>query len=141
MVDWLRIRKDPIEAVEHGVAQSDSFFESIHTGPVTFDRVDYPLAEVLPDATERADATNWTHSIMVNLYFERDRELDYIEDVLHPVADVLDNVLAELDTLAEVTNYYPESIQDFAGELDNTSLLLVMIRVRCMTAIDPGEFA
>ena len=140
MVDWLQVRQDPIEAVEHGVDASDALFESTHTGPVTFDRIDYPVAEVVPDATERTDGTNWDHSIFVNLYFERDRDLDYVDDVLHPTAEVIEQVLAELSTLPEVTNYYPQTVQDFAGELDNTSLLLVMIRFRCMTAIDPGEF-
>jgi hypothetical protein len=140
MADWLSIRADPIEAVEHGVAQADTFFASRHTGPVTFEKIEYPAAEVLPDETSRADATNWSHGIMVNLYFERDRELDYVDDVLHAVADVIENVHAELETLPTTNNWYPESIQDFAGELDNTALLLVMIRFRITTAVDPGSF-
>jgi hypothetical protein len=139
-IDWLAVRKKPIEAVEHGVAEASDHFRSTHTGPRTFDRIDYPVAEVLPDSTERADATNWRHRIVVNLYFERGRELDYIEDVLHPTAAILDEVLGALGEVECITDYHPASIQDFAGELDNTSLLLVSIQFEMRTLIDPGEF-
>jgi hypothetical protein len=94
----------------------------------------------LPDSTERADATNWRHRIVVNLYFERGREMDYIDDVLHPTAAVLDEVLGALGEVECITDYHPASIQDFAGELDNTSLLLVSIQFEMRTLIDPGEF-
>lgn len=142
MTDWLRIRSQPIEAVEHGVEQvaDAGLLESTHTGPRTFDRMDYPIGEVLPDETSRSGATTWEHSIVVNLYFRRDRDLDYIDDVLHPVAAVLDETLSALGTVDCITDYHPASIQDFAGELDNTSVLLVMIRLRATALIDPGEF-
>lgn len=140
MVNWLDVRAAPIEAVEHGVAEADEHFRSTHTGPRTFDRIDYPVAEVLPDETARADSTNWEHSIYVNLYFERSRGLEYVADVLHPTAAVLDECLAALSDVECITNYYPESVQDFAGELDNTSVLLVSIRFRCQSLVDPGDF-
>jgi len=142
MVDWLTVRKKPIEAVEHGVnvAADGDLFNSTHTGPRTFDRIEYPVAEVLPDETTRSGPTNWDHSIFANLYFERGREMDYVDDVLHPTAEVVEQVLAELATVECVTNYYPEFIQDFAGELDNTSVLLVSIRFRATSQIDPADF-
>jgi len=140
MTDWLTIRKDPIEAVEHGVAESPATFAHQHLGPVAFDRMDYPAAEVLPDSTERADATNWDHDILVNLYFERGRELDYVADILHPVAGTIECVLTALGDVPRATNYYPVTVNDYAGELDNTSLLLVMIRFRITTQVDPGTF-
>lgn len=141
MVDWLQIRKRPIEEVRHGVEQASTHFESgPWIGPRTYDRLDYPAAEVLPDETARTDATNWTHTIVVNLYFERSRDMDYIEDVLHPTAAVLDEVLTALGTVDCLTNYHPESIQDFAGELDNTSVLLVSIRFRAQSLADPSTF-
>jgi hypothetical protein len=140
MVDWLAVRANPIEAVEHGVQESASLFEHVHIGPRSFDRIDYPAAEVLPESTERTDATNWQHTIVTNLYFERGRGLDYVDDILHPTAAVLDNVLAALSELPRVNNYYPASIEDFAGQLDNTQLLLVSIRFQCVTQVDPGDF-
>jgi hypothetical protein len=140
MVDWLSVRADPIEAVEHGVEAESDLFRSMHTGPRSFDRIDYPLAEVLPEETNRLDATNWSHAVRVNLYFERGRDLDYVEDVLHPVAGVLDSVLTSLGDTECTNNYYPETIEDYAGELDNTKLLLVSIRFRVTTLVDPGTF-
>ena len=140
MVNWFDIRAKPIEAVQHGVNEASDLFESSHTGPRTFDRIDYPVAEVLPDETSRVGATDWEHSIVVNLYFERGRDMDYLDDVLYPTAAVLDHVLASLGDVECVTNYHPDSIQDFAGELDNTQLLLVSITFRAQTLVDPGEF-
>lgn len=142
MTDWLRIRRGPIEAIEHGVeAVADAgLLEATHLGPRTFERIDYPIAEVLPDETQRTGPTEWQHTIVVNLYFRRDRDLDYIDEVLHPTAAVLDATLGELGGVDCVTNYHPESIQDFAGELDNTAVLLVSIRLRATALLDPAEF-
>lgn len=141
MVDWLDVRADPIEAVEHGVEQaSEHFAAGPYLGPRTFDALDYPTAEVLPDETTRTDPTNWQHSIIVNLYFERQRGLDYVEDVLHPVAAVLDEVTLALSDVDCATDYHPERIQDFAGELDGTGVLLVSITFRIRTLVDPGDF-
>lgn len=141
MVDWLAIRSDPIEAVEHGVTEASAHFEAgPWVGPRTYDRLDYPAVEVLPDETQRVDATDWTHTVVVNLYFERSRDLDYVADILHPTAAILDEVLTALSDVSHVTNYHPESIQDFAGELDGSSVLLVSIRFRAMSQIDPGTF-
>lgn len=140
MVDWYQVRAAPIEAVQHGVDAADAHFELTYTGPRTYDRIDYPAAEVLPESTERQDGTNWRHRVITNLYFERDRDLDYLEDVLHPTAAVLDETLSALSDVECVTDYHPSSIQDFAGELDNTSVLLVMIRFEALSQIDPAEF-
>lgn len=141
MVDWLAVRADPIEAVEHGAeAASEHFRAGPYVGPRTYDGLDYPAIEVLPDSTERTGPTNWTHSIVVNCYFQRSRGLEYVGDVLHPIAAVLDECLDALSDVGCANNYYPESIQDFAGELDNTSVLLVSIRLRVTTSVNPGEF-
>lgn len=141
MPDWLSVRSAPIEAVEHGAEAASAHFEAgPWIGPRTYDRLSYPAIEVLPDQTERADPTNWRHSIVVNLYFKRDRELDYVEDVLHPLAAVLDETLTALERTECITNYHPSRIEDHAGELDNTAVLLVSVTLQCVTQVDPAEF-
>lgn len=140
MVNWLDIRRKPLEAIEHGISATETPFGETHTGPVSFDAMDYPVAEILPETTERASGTEWTHRIIVNLFFQRERGLDYVDDILHPVADVLDATLAELGTVDCINNYAPTRIEDYAGELDNTSVLLVSITLEATTLIDPGEF-
>lgn len=142
MVNWYDTLAAPIEAVTHGVAAADDRLDipTQYVGPRTYDRIDYPAAEVLPDELSRLDGTNWQHSVVANLYFERTRSTDYLDDVLHPVAAVLDESLTALSEVDCITNYYPESIQSFAGELDNTSFLLVTIRFRATTQLDPAEF-
>jgi hypothetical protein len=137
MADWLKIRADPIEAVEHGVDAADDHFATTDTGPVSFDRIDYPFAQVYPESTQRADATNWRHRIVVNLFFERDRGLDYVSEVLRPTAAVIDATLVAMQATDCITNYHPTSVEDYAGELNNTGLLLVTITFECVTQVDP----
>ena len=139
MTDWYTRLAAPIEAVAHGVEQVPTF-ETTYVGPTTFSNMRYPVAEVLPDDTTRTGPTDWTHTIVCNLYFERSRDTDYLGDVLHPVAAVLDEALAALSTVECITNYHPASIQDFAGELDDTKLLLVSIQFEATTQLNPGEF-
>lgn len=138
-IDWLRVRSDPIEAIEHGVNENSDLFETIYTGPITEDAMRYPVAEVLPENTSRADGNEFDHQIRVNLYFERGRDMDYVEDILHPVAGVVDECLAALSATPSVVTYVPGLIEDYAGELDNTYILLVSIRFDVTTLVDLAE--
>jgi len=139
-IDWLAVRSDPIEAVEHGVRQVDAI-DTAYVGPVTRDRLDYPAGEILPQSTTRSDGNEFTHSIYANLYFERGKDMDYIEDVLHPVAWCIDEVLSALADTDSVITYVPSSVEDFAGELDNTLVLLVAIQFEVTTLVDMAETA
>jgi len=138
MIDWLTVRAAPIEACEHGVAESD-LLESTHTGPRSWDRIDYPVGEVFPQSTGRTDGNEFTHEIYTNLYFERSREYDYVDDVLHVVADVIDRTLSALSGTECVINFFPSSIQDFSGELNNTGILLVSIQWEVSTLVDMAD--
>lgn len=140
MANWYEIRAAPIQAVEDGVAEADGHFRSSQTGPTTFENLDYPHVTVLPEETNRTGGTTWQHSIAVFCIFERTRRQDYFEDVLAPVAHMIDAVLDKLGDVECITDYHPESIQDFAGELDQTGTLNVLVRFRATTQVDPGEF-
>lgn len=140
-IDWFDVRATPIEAVEAGVEAADEHFRASATGPRDYTRIKYPFVQVMPEATDRADATNWRHRIAVNLIFEYRRDMDYVDDVLVPMADILDHVLAELSDVDCITNYHPASIEDFTGEADNGNLLFgMLIRFEMLTLVDPGAF-
>jgi hypothetical protein len=138
-IDWHRVRAAPLEAVEHGVVAADVTANDPYVGPRTFDRIDYPAGEIIPQNTTRTDGNEFQHTIFANLYFERSRSLDYVADVLHPVAAVIDEVLSALSSTECVVTYVPGEIQDYAGELDNTSVLLVTIRFEITTLVDLAE--
>jgi len=146
MTDWLRVRSDPIEAVETGVATTDTEWGQAFTGAATWDRIEYPVAQVIPEETVRQDGTNWRHEIGVALYFDRgrmDTELgssEYVGTVLGAVADTIESVLTELEETPKVTDYHPARIEDYAGEYENTALLLVNIRFEVLSIVDPGTF-
>jgi hypothetical protein len=67
--------------------------------------------------------------------------MDYIEDVLHPVAWAVVEVLDALAETESVVSYVPQTIEDFAGELDNTLVLLVAIQFEVTTLVDLAETA
>jgi len=137
-IDWLNVRLPPIEAVQHGVAATDHFATE-YTGPRTFDAIDYPAAQVYPVETSRTDGNIFTHRIEANLVFERTRGYDYLDDVLHPMADVISECMSALANTGTVIAYYPNAIEDFAGELDNTGVVIIRIEFQVTTDVDMAE--
>lgn len=140
MVDWNDRLSAPIQAVEHGIDASDTHFASEHTGPVTFDRIDYPAAQTVVEDVTRTGATGWTHTIQANLYFEWSRDTDLHDDIMHSVASVLDESLSALATTEHITNYVPESINFYSGEPGNNLLFAIQIRFRATSMLDPADF-
>lgn len=142
MTDWADTLAAPIEAVRHGVDAADRLFASTHTGPLSFTEVDYPAAQVYTTGFARTGPTDWEHTITATLYFDWDRttNADYIEDVVHPVAGVVDEVLAALGTVDCITDYHPARMDFFTGEPSNTLVLAVSIEFKATTLLDPAEF-
>lgn len=137
-VDWLRALAPPVEALEHALHES-AFIESTHTGPRTFDRMDYPVGEVLPQSVTRTQPNQYTHSIRANCYFQRARDTDYIDDILHAVADVTEEGCIALRATDCVSNYVPSNFDAYAGELDNTLVVLISIEFDITTLVDVAD--
>lgn len=138
MVNWFDVRAPPIRAIEHGVRES-GVFNTEYVGPKTWERIDYPVGEVMPQSTSHTGGNEFTHSVFANLYFERSRDTDYVDDVLHPVAAVIEESLAALSNTESVVAYRAQSVEDFAGELDDTLILLVSIEFEVTTLVDLAE--
>lgn len=140
MIDWADRLTAPYEAVFHGIEAADTHFETTHTGPLTFDRIDYPAAQVYLDEFARTGATDWQFTVTTALYFEWDRDMDFVTDILHPIAAVLNESFAALGAVECITDYHPSRINFFSGEPNNSLVLAVMIDIQATTLIDPGEF-
>lgn len=130
-------RADCIEAVEHGaaIAADGGPLREPVVGPVTFDRVDYPYTQVLPESTERQGANDWQHTIRLNCIFTRERDEDY----LTYLSATFDAVAAAMDALADVScvyYYQPTRVEDFAGERDNTMLVMISVQLTVGSQID-----
>jgi len=138
-LDWLDIRGPPIEACEHGVRENAPHFNSVFVGPRTFDRIEYPSAMVLPENTSRTGGNEFTHRVDTVLYFERTRGYDYVDDILHPVAAVISDTLTALRNTECVITYMPAVVEDYAGELDGTSVLMVRVQFEISTVRDVSE--
>jgi hypothetical protein len=136
-LDWYDIRAPPIEACQHGVAVAD-VSEVNYTGPRTFENIDYPAGEVLPQQTSRTAGNEFQHDIFVNLYFERGRDTEYL-DVLHHVSSVISEVMGALSNTEDVISFVPAVIEDFAGELDDTLILLVSTRFEITTVVEMAD--
>jgi len=143
MTDWADTLTRPIEAVRHGIDAADRQFASTHTGPLSFERIEYPAAQVYLDEFARTGPTDWQFTITTTLYFEYDRSTntDFAEDILHPVAAVLQESLRALSDVGCITNYNPNRINFFSGEPGGSLVLAVMIDIQCETLLDPAEFS
>lgn len=137
-IDWLALRQDVIDAIEHGVVETDRF-ETTYVGARTFKRIDYPTAQVYPVNTTRSGGNEYTHSVEANLVFERRRSYDYRETVLHPMADTISECMDALAATESVVAYYPTEIEDFAGELDNTGVVIIRIAFEVTSQADFAE--
>lgn len=131
-------KRDVIEAISDGADAVDT----LHTatlGPVAETRTDYPYAEVLPENTEYQSGNEFAHTIRLNCYFERTERND---DYLLMLATAFDAVKESIDELASVgcvVSYRPQTIEDYAGELDGTLLVLISIQLRITTLVDLAE--
>lgn len=143
MTDWHSPLAAPIEAAHHGIQQTDHHFNSIHDGPLTFDRIQYPAAQTYLEGFERAggSGTEYQVNVSTTLYFEWDRDSTTTEDVLHPVAAVLSETLSAFAGISCIGDYHPSRIDFFSGQPESSLVVAVSIQFRVTTLLDPGEFS
>lgn len=146
VIDWAAHRIPVVEAIRDGAAHvSDDVGDPV-IGPTTFDSVRYPYAEVLPESSTHQGGNEFEHLVRLNLYFERGRVREdhpggqYL-DHLATAMDATIHALGELADREVVVTYVPTNIEDFAGELDNTLLLLISVQLRVTTLADLSQTA
>ena len=137
-LDWLALRADTIEALEHGVRETDHF-DTVFVGDETFSNIEYPAAQIYPVNSSRSGGNKYEHRTEVSLIFRRDRGDDYIDDILHPMAYVIRECLAALSRTESLIEYYPNEIEDFVGELGGTGVVVLTIRWVTTTDADFAE--
>jgi hypothetical protein len=125
-----------IDAAERGAAAAD--LRDPVVGPVDYSALSYPYVEILPESTDDQGGNEWAHTLRANLYFERGRRTDYVDDVLPAVRDIVTGIIEELGTVECVVSYRPTTVEDFAGELDGTLVLLVSAQFTVSTLVDVG---
>ena len=130
-------RADVIHAIATGAQQTDTL-NGPAVGPTSFNEIRYPYAEVLPETTTRQEGNVYAHSVRLNCYFRRDRDTDYL-DQLAAAMDALSNALAELRDTECVGQFVPTTIEDFAGEFDNTALILISTEIQTTTQVDEAD--
>jgi len=134
-IDWLAVRQPPIEAIEDGIAATDHY-ATTYTGPRTFERIDYPAAQTYPVRTTRSQGNEFTHRIEANLIFERTRGYDYHDDVLAPTAVTITECMAQLAATDSVVSFIPSEIEDYAGEMNNSGVVVVKVAFDVTTVHD-----
>jgi hypothetical protein len=127
-----------IEAIRDAAVAVDEL-ATPHVGPTDPDRIDYPAAQVLPENSTRSDANTWTHQIRLNMLFERGKAGVAYLTVLEYVKEAITNAIANLGDVPCVGVFVPQLIEDFAGELDNTLLLLVSVQFSVTTQVDVSD--
>ena len=140
MTDWHDTLAQPLEAAEYGAEEAGDHFGSVHDGPLSFDHIDYPAAQVYLESFERSDPTNWSIAVSTTLYFAWSRDTSTSEDILRPLATVLSETLTAFEAVESITDYHPARIDFFSGEPSNQLVLAVSVQFRVTTLVDPGTF-
>lgn len=132
-------RADCLEAVEHGVANAaaDGPLRDPVVGPVSFDRIDYPYTQVLPESTDYQGGNEFEHTIRLNCIFTRERDEDYLT-FLSATFDAVEAALAALADVDCVYHYLPTTVEDFAGERDDTMLVMISVQLLVGSQVDLG---
>jgi len=127
--DWVAFVGEPVAAVEHAVATAAGV-EAFTVGPRDWDRIDYPAAQVFHESTTHQGGNDWQHQIRANLLWADARDLDYQDDVLHVVGDVITTALQELAEIDCVYSYVPTSVEGIAGQPEDSATLLLVVSIQ-----------
>jgi len=137
-------REAVIDACRAGFAHVETF----HTpaiGPESFDTIRYPYAQVLPENSGYQGGNEFEHLVRMNGYFERSRDRksehpgeSYLRQ-LETMMDAVSAALDELDASDVVVSFVPETIEDFAGEVDGSLLIMISVRLRVGTLVDLAD--
>jgi len=112
-----------------------NFTAATELGPDTFEELDYPYAEVMPDTLTYQGASEYEHTFQTNLYFVRKRHETYL-DILAAVTDATAAVATALEGVDCTVTVRPTEIRDYAGE--NGDDLMIMVQTTwTVTAADP----
>jgi len=130
----LEQRMNLFAAAYNALANRD-FTAATELGPDTFEELDYPYAEVMPDTLTYQGASEYEHTFQTNLYFVRKRHETYL-DILAAVTDATAAVATALEGVDCTVTVRPTEIRDYAGE--NGDDLMIMVQTTwTVTAADP----
>lgn len=127
-----------IEAMRRG-AESVDVFAGQTLGPTSFDRIDYPFVNILPEQTAYQSGNEWEHTVRFNVAFQRGRrEDDYLIQMMH-VFEAIKAINDELSGVNCVISYLPVLIEDFAGETNGNLIVMFSTQFRVRTLVDLAD--
>lgn len=128
-------RTDLIDAIRAGVATVDTLHDPT-VGPEDFGRVDYPFVQILPESSEyQGGGTQYDHQLRLNAIFERERDWDYL-DMIGATLEAAKRATANLLGNECVGFAMPTLIEDFAGEVDGSLLVMISVQFTVTTAVE-----
>jgi len=107
-------------------------------GPTTFESIEYPYAEVLPDTTVYQGGNEYRHVFDTNFYFVR-RDFETYLDLLEVVHEAIPMLSTAFMGVSSTYNIRPNEIQDFAGEQDGSLIIMIRVSWRVDTVLDSAE--
>lgn len=131
-------KKNVLEAIKDGTDAVDTLHDPV-LGPVSAARTDYPYAEVLPESTDYQSGNEFAHTVRLNCYFERTGDSDDYLLMLATAFDAIKQSISHLSAVECVVSYRPETIEDYAGELNGTLLVMISTQLRVTTLVDLAE--
>ena len=124
--DLFASRRRAIDAIEAGAGVVDALRRPF-VGPTDEAAMSFPAVEVLPESADDQGGNTWRHTLRLNIYFERKRDVDY-RDQLDAAGEAAVAATDELLTLPLAHAIRIGTVEDFAGNAAGTQLLLISVQ-------------
>jgi len=124
--DLFATRTAVIDAIEAGAATVDRLRDP-YVGPTDEAAMSFPAVEVLPESADDQGGNTYRHTVRLNIYFERKRNVDY-RTQLAAAGEAAVAATTELLTIDRAYAVRIGTVEDFAGNAAGTQLLLLSIQ-------------
>jgi len=115
-------------------------FEDIVIGPYQINELDFPSVHIIPDRSTYESRSEYDTRVVINYYFERSPKDYSFLDNQTTVESTLEDLIIELDTNSNLTEFKITEIEYFAGEVGQVLLNIIKVTISCSGLIEYADF-
>ena len=115
-------------------------FEDIVIGPYQINDLDYPCVHIIPDRSSYQGRSEYTTEVDIFFYFERSNKDYSFMDNQTTVESTLEDIIKELDSNSNVTEFKINELEYFAGDVGQVLLNIIRVNISCSGLIEYADF-
>ncbi len=117
-----------------------SDFEDIVIGPYQINELDYPCIHIIPERSAYQGRSEYQTSVDIFFYFERDAKDYSFLDNQNTVESTLSDLIIELDSNPNLTEFKISELEYFAGQAGQVLLNIIRVNIQCSGLIEYADF-